>query len=107
MVFPNNAQTEKSCKESIKEQTQKLDLEKENFDDMKVKLDASFVAKENLSSKLKEMEVGTIDVGGWNFSLLGVKGNKKGLLRYVTLKERKWLKGFKGRYCLTWWFSGD
>jgi len=39
-----------------------LDLEKENFDDMKVKLDGSEVAKENLSSKLKEMEVGTIDV---------------------------------------------
>lgn len=41
-----------------------MDLEKENFDDMKVKLDASEVAKEHLSSKLKEMEVGTIDVGG-------------------------------------------
>ena len=84
--------SEKSCKESIKEQTQKLDLEKENFDDMKVKLDASEVAKEHLSSKLKEMEVGTIDVVvkilvGWR--------KRKGLLRYVTLKERQLLKGFK------------
>lgn len=66
--------SEKSCKESIKEQTQKLDLEKENFDDMKVKLDASEVAKENLSSKLKEMEVPVMLVVK---SLLG-EGNKKG-----------------------------
>ena len=91
--------SEKSCKESIKEQTQKLDLEKENFDDMKVKLDASEVAKEHLSSKLKEMEVGTIDVVVEN--PCWVKGKQKGLLRYVTLKERKLLKGLKVVIVLT------
>lgn len=67
-----------------------MDLEKENFDDMKVKLDGSEVAKEHLSSKLKEMEVPVMLVVK---SLLG-EGKTKRVVKICDIEREEMVERF-------------